>query len=163
MIETISTLVSFILILGGLVSIIFPIAPSIPTIWFGIFIFAVSHHYVDVNSQFMMIITLVALVTIFLDFSLGRGGVKKLRADMWGIIGALVGGAIGSFFDPLGTFLIGPILGALLLELLRGHDNVYSYESGNTTIVAFMGGTMVKLVAALTMIGLFVLRLRHQL
>lgn len=157
------TIISFILILGGLISIIFPIAPSIPTIWFGIFIYSISHHFISINNQFMLLITLIGLLTILLDYSLSRGGTKKLRADSWGIIGALLGGALGSFFDPIGTFLVGPILGAIIAELIRGRDNVYSYSSGNTTVVAFMGGTIVKLIAALAMIGLFILRLQHRI
>ena len=163
MLEQLATIVSFILILGGLITIIFPIAPSIPTIWFGIFVYSAAHHYINITSQFMLIISLIALVTIYLDFSLSRGGVKKIRADTWGILGALVGGAAGAFFDPLGTFLIGPILGAVVFQLLRGRDNVYAFDSGNTTVVAFMGGTLIKLVAGIGMIGLFILRLQHQI
>lgn len=163
MIQSLSTVVSFALILGGLVSIIFPIAPSIPTVWFGIFIYGASHRYLGINQQFLMVVTLIALATIILDYTLSRGGVQKLKAGPWGIMGAVIGGAAGTFFGPIGTYLAGPIIGAIVAELLRGRDRVYSYQSGNYTIVAFMGGTVIKLVAALGMIGLFLLRLQHQL
>jgi uncharacterized protein YqgC (DUF456 family) len=163
MIETLSSIVSFALILGGLVSIIFPIAPSIPTIWFGIFIYAVAHHYTDVSQQFMMWLSLIALGTIILDYTLSRSGVQKLKAGPWGILGAVIGGGLGTFFGAIVTYLIGPIIGAVVSELIRGRDRVYSYQTGNYTIIAFMGGTLVKLVAAIAMIGFFILRLQHKL
>lgn len=163
MIVIISSIASFALILGGLFSILFPIAPSIPTVWFGIFVYAISHDYVGVDQEFLMWTMIIALGTIVLDYTVSRSGIKKLKAGPWGIFGALVGGALGTLFGPFGTFLVGPIVGAVVAELLRGRDQVYSYQSGNYTIVAFMGGTLIKLIAALAMIGLFLLRLRGQI
>ena len=163
MIQALSTIVSLALILGGLFSILFPIAPSIPTVWFGVFIYAVSHNYLDINQRFMVIITVIALATILLDYTLSRSGFQKMKAGPWGIVGAVLGGGVGTVFGPIGTYLVGPILGAIIAETLRGRDRVYSYKTGNYTIVAFMGGTVIKLVAALGMIGLFILRLQHKL
>lgn len=163
MITTLSTAVAFILILGGFFSILFPIAPALPTVWLGVFIYAASHKYVGVDQTFMMIVSVIALGTILLDYTLSRGGVRKLQAGPWSILGAVLGAAVGTFFGPIGTYLAGPILGAIIVETLRGHDRVYSYQSGNYTIVAFMGGTILKLVAALAIIGLFLLRLQHKL
>lgn len=163
MIVSLSSIVSIILVLGGFVSILFPIAPSIPTIWLGIFIYAAAHQYIGVDQTFMMIISIIALGTILLDYTLSRGGVRKLQAGPWGVLGAVLGGAVGTFFGPIGTYLVGPIVGSIVVELFRGRDRVYSYQSGNYTIVAFMGGTIIKLVAALAMVGLFILRLQHKL
>jgi uncharacterized protein len=162
-IQILATIVSLILILGGLFSILFPIAPSVPTVWFGIFIYAASHNYLDIDQQFMVIISVIALATIMLDYTLSRSGFQKMKAGPWGIVGAVLGGAVGTIFGPIGTYLAGPILGAIIAETLRGRDRVYSYKTGNYTIVAFMGGTVIKLVAALGMIGLFILRLQHKL
>lgn len=163
MTELVATIVSFLLILGGLGSILFPIAPSIPTVWLGIFVYAMAHRYLNVDQGFLGVISIIALSTIVLDYTLSRGGVKKLQAGPWGIVGAIVGGAVGTFFGPIGTYLVGPILGAVVGETLHGRDRVYSYRSGNYTIVAFMGGTLIKLIAALAMIGLFILRLQHKI
>ncbi len=158
--QGLSTVVSLVLILGGLGSIVFPIAPSIPTIWLGIFIYAVSHGYQAITQSFISLVTVIALATILLDYTLSRSGVKKLAVGPWGIFGAVIGGLAGSLIGPVYAYLVGPIAGALAAELLRGHDRVYSYQSGNYTIVAFMGGTIVKLIAAIFMIGLFILRLQ---
>lgn len=162
MIVVLSSILSFILIIGGLFTIVFPIAPSIPTVWFGIFVYAVAHNYLNVDQTFLMWSTVIALGTIVLDYTISKSSLKKIKAGPWGIVGAVGGGALATPLGPFGTFLIGPIVGAVVVELLRGRDQVYSYQSGNYTIVAFMGGTLIKLVAALAMIGLFILRLQHK-
>lgn len=162
-IEFLSTIVSFALIIGGLIAILFPIAPSIPTIWFGIFIYAMAHKYIGINQNFLMLISAIAFLTIILDYTLSKSGVQKLRVGPWGIAGAVGGGIIGSLFNPIYGYLVGPIIGAVVVELFRGRDRVYSYQSGNYTIIAFMGGTLIKFVASIAMIGLFVLRLQGKL
>ena len=156
----ISTVVCWVLIAIGLVSIMLPFAPGIPTIWFGIFLFAISHGFDQISRSYMGIITAVAVFTIFLDYTLSSLGVQKIRAGGWGVAGALVGIIVGSFFNPFAAYVIGPALGAITGELLHGRDQVYAFKSGNTTIVAFMGGTVIKFAAAAAMIGLFILRLQ---
>lgn len=162
-ITDLSTALSFILIIGGLIAIVLPFAPSVPTIWFGIFLYGVSHDYVSVNQNFMILVSVIAMLTIVLDYTLSRTGVQRMKAGPGGVVGAVLGGLVGTIFGPIATYLIGPVLGAIIIELLRGRDRVFSFQSGKYTIVAFMGGTVVKLVAAVVMIGLFILRLQGRI
>ena len=162
-IETISTVLSWLLIMGGMFSIIFPIAPSIPTIWFGIFLYAIGHNYTTISQAFILTISIIAAFTILLDYTLSRSGVQKLRAGPWGVLGAVGGGIVGALIGPIYAYVVGPLVGAIVIELMRGRDQVYSYQSGNYTIVAFMGGTIIKLLAGIFMIGLFILRLQGKL
>lgn len=162
-IASISTVLSWILIVGGFATIIFPIAPSIPTIWFGIFLYAISHNYATISQNFLLIVSLISVGTIILDYTLSRSGVQKLRAGPWGVLGAVIGGIGGALINPIFAYLIGPLVGAITIELLRGRDQVYSYQSGNYTVVAFMGGTIIKLLAAIAMIGFFILRLQGKI
>ncbi len=161
--ETLIAIVAGLFILGGFIAIIFPIAPPIITIWFGIFIYAISQDFEQIGRSYMLLISVIALATIFLDYTLSRSGSRRLKAGPWGVLGAVVGGIAGSLFGPIHTYLTGPITGAIVFELLRGRDQVYSYQTGNYTIVAFMGGTLVKLVAGVGMTGLFILRLQGRL
>ena len=108
---TLSTALCWVLIAIGLVSIMLPFAPGIPTIWFGIFLYAISHGFDQISRNYMGIITLVAAFTIFLDYTLSSLGVKKIRAGGWGVAGALVGFIVGSFFNPFSAYVIGPALG----------------------------------------------------
>ncbi|MBI3572647.1 MAG: DUF456 domain-containing protein [Candidatus Kerfeldbacteria bacterium] len=156
----ITTVLGVLMIVGGFIFILMPVTPAIPTIWGGILIYEEGHRRLGLDHNLLILVSLIAAGTIVLDYTLSREGVKKLRASSWGVLGAVIGGGLGAFIHPIATYLIGPVVGALAFEMLRGRDQVFSYTSGNYTIVAFMGGTVVKLVAALIMTGLFILRLQ---
>lgn len=157
---TLATILSIILIIIGFIAIMLPFLPSIPSVWFGIFLYAISHHFQPVTREIMVAISLIAAGSMFLDYTLSRRGVKKLRVGVGGVFGAVIGGLAGSFFGPVFMYVIGPVVGAIALEMLRGRDRIYSYKQGETTIVAFFGNTVIQLLAALLMTGLFVLKLQ---
>lgn len=159
-VTNLATIAAWLLIAGGVIAIFLPFAPSIPSIWLGTFIYSASHPSA-VPQSFVVFVTIIAAATILLDYTLSKAGVAKLRAGPWGVFGAIVGGLLGSFFGLLGRYVIGPIIGAIVFELLKGRDYVYSFKRGDTTIVAFMGGTVIKLVAAIAIIGLFVVQLQR--
>jgi hypothetical protein len=139
----------------GLVSIVFPFLPSIPVIWLGIFLYGVGTNFAVVNPSFMLLISLLAFATIFLDYTTTVWGLKKYHGSLWGILGAVVGGFVGSLWGILGALVIGPVLGSVVFEMLRGRDNVFGIETERFTIVGFIGGTLVKFSVGIAMIGLF--------
>ncbi len=162
-IESLSTVVAWALIGLGFFSIFLPIAPSIPVLWLGMFVYAASHSFEVITKPFMATVSAIAVGTIFLDYTLFHFGMQKFRAGAWEVVGAIIGFAIGSFFGQFYALVVGPALGGVIFALMRGRDQIYSFKTGNTTVVAFLGGTIVKLIAAVIMIGLFVLRIRENL
>lgn len=148
-------LATFAVTIVGLISIVFPFLPSIPVIWLGIFLYGVGTNFAVVDAQFMLLISLLAFATVFLDYTTSVWGLKKYHGSTWGIVGAVVGGLVGSLFGLLGGFVIGPIFGAVIFEMLRGRDNVFGIETDRFTIIGFIGGTLVKFSVGVAMIGLF--------
>ncbi len=148
-------LATFAVMLVGLISIVFPFLPSIPVIWLGIFLYGVGMNFSVVDANFMLLISLLAFTTVFLDYTTTVWGLKKYRGTPWGILGAVLGGFVGSLFGILGAFVIGPIMGSVVFEMLRGRDNVFGIETERFTIVGFIGGTLVKFSVGVAMIGLF--------
>lgn len=139
----------------GLISIMFPFLPSIPVIWLGIFLYGVGTNFSVVTSNFMLLISLLAFATIFLDYTTTVWGLKKYHGSLWGILGAIIGGFVGSLWGILGALVVGPVLGSIIFEMIRGHDNVFGIETERFTIVGFVGGTIVKFSVGVAMIGLF--------
>lgn len=160
LVGTIIFIGSWALIIGGVASIFFPIVPAVPIIWMGIFVYGLQHDFLNSGRTFLMVVTAVALGSIVLDYTLGRYGLQKFRLSIWAIFGALVGIAVGWFFNPIIAYLVGPVVGAIIGETLHGHDQVFSYRTQHYTVVGFMGGTVIKFLAAIIMIGLFVLRIQ---
>jgi uncharacterized protein YqgC (DUF456 family) len=75
------------------------------------------------------------------------------------MMGAFVGGIIGLFAGGLLGILVGPFIGAVLLEFLHGQKLNASIKVGLGTLIGFLGGTIGKMIIALTMIGIFLLRI----
>lgn len=146
---------TFAVTLVGLISIVFPFLPSIPVIWLGIFLYGVGTNFQVVNSNFMLLVSLLAFATIFLDYTTAVWGLKKYRSSAWGIMGAVLGGLVGSLFGIMGGLVIGPVFGAVVFEMLRGRDNVFGVETERFTIIGFIGGTLIKFSVGVAMIGLF--------
>ncbi len=152
-------LATFAVTIAGLVSIVFPFLPAIPVIWLGIFLYGVGTSFAVVDASFMLLISLLAFATVFLDYTTSVWGMREYRGSFLGIVGAVVGGLLGSLFGLLGGLVIGPVTGAIVFEMLRGRDNVFSIETDRYTIIGFIGGTIMKFSIGVAMIGLFVWRL----
>ncbi|NLO98205.1 MAG: DUF456 domain-containing protein, partial [Peptococcaceae bacterium] len=81
------------------------------------------------------------------------GGSKKAG---WGAVAGTIIGLI--FLGPLGI-LIGPFLGAVLIELLQGKEIIKACRAGLGTLLGIFSGTVVKLVIEILMIVYFFLRI----
>ena len=152
-------LVTLAVTIVGLISIVFPFLPSIPVIWLGIFLYGVGTNFSVIDANFMLLISLMAFATIFLDYTTTVWGLRKYQGSMTGLLGAVVGGLFGSLFGIFTGFVVGPIMGAIVFEMLRGRDNVFGIETERFTIIGFIGGTIIKFAVGVAMIGLFLWKL----
>ena len=156
---TFSIVVALGLMVVGLIGVFLPIIPSTPLIWFGIFLYGVVTGFEKVTTEFLLTISALALATVFLDWTSTMWSYKKFHASPWSVFGAVLGAFIGSLFGPAATWVIGPVLGGIVAGMMVGSDNVFAVRRGRVTVVAFLGGTIVKLTLGLLMIGLFLLKI----
>lgn len=153
--QTVLLILSLLVMVGGLVGIILPFVPSVPLIWLGGFAYALLTNFTQVGSRFLLVSSVLVLLTIFLDYAIALWGVKKFEASLWAVLGAVIGGLLGSLVGIFYAIIVGPILGALIAEMLRGKDTVFSFAAQRYTVIGFVGGTIVKFLAGLTIVGLF--------
>jgi len=146
----------------GLVSIAFPFLPATLVIWLGIFLYGVGTDFAVIDSQLLLTASVLAIGTVFLDYIMAVWGHRKYRGSLWGIFGAIFGGFIGAIFGNFAGFVLGPIFGAVVFELLHGHDNIFSIKTERFTIIGYVGGTFVKFTASIAMIGLFLWELAQR-
>ncbi|MFH0829397.1 MAG: DUF456 domain-containing protein [Candidatus Kerfeldbacteria bacterium] len=150
---------SIIIMLVGFMSIIFPFLPSVLVIWLGVFLYAVGSSFETIDANFMLVVSVLAFGTMFLDYLSNSWGSRKFRGSYWGVLGAVLGGLVGSLFGPLGMLVIGPVFGAVIFEMVRGRDNIFGIETDHFTVVGFIGGTLVKLATGVVIVGLFIWKL----
>ncbi|MCJ7495961.1 MAG: DUF456 domain-containing protein [Deltaproteobacteria bacterium] len=147
------------LMLIGLIGSVLPFIPGSPLILLGAFIYAWYPDFLVVTWGTLVILLFFTVLSQILDYLASILGAKKFGASRWGMSGAFLGGIIGLFSGGILGILIGPFIGALLLELLHGQDLPASLKIGLGTLVGFLGGAIGKIIIALTMIGIFLVKI----
>jgi uncharacterized protein len=142
------------LIAAGLVGAILPVVPGIPLVFGGIWLIAGMDHYRHLGTWWLLGIASIGAVGFTFDLLAGALGAKRAGASRLAVAGTLLGTLIGLFFG-LPGILIGPFAGAVLGELAAGNSVLRSTQVGASTWVGLIFGTIVKLVACVTMITLF--------
>src|ERR1700723_3689483 len=142
------------LIAAGVAGAVVPALPGIPLIFGGIWLFAGMDHYRHIGLWWLLSIAVVGTVGMSLDLLAGALGAKRLGASRRAVWGALLGTLIGMFFGRPGL-LLGPFFGALAGELAAGNSMLRSTHVGVSAWLGLIFGTIMKLVACVTMILLF--------
>jgi len=149
-------IISLLIMLGGLSGIVFPVIPSTPMIWLGVFIYAVCDGFESISWLLLLIFAVLTIISLVLDYLGGIIGAKKYGATKWGMIGSVIGGIGGFFMGGIIGLIFGPFFGAVLLELIFDKDITGAFKSGVGTLVGFLGGAIAKLAIGVIMIGIFI-------
>lgn len=143
-----------VLMIAGVAGSLLPFVPGTPLILLGAFIYAVATDFEPVDGWRLLLLVGLTLVGYTLDYLSGALGTRKLGGSRWAVLGALGGGIVGLFFGPLGI-LVGPILGAIAVELIYRKDLQVALKSGVGAVIGVFLGVVAKLSIAVVMVGLF--------
>jgi uncharacterized protein YqgC (DUF456 family) len=146
-------LLAMALIFVGLACAVLPVVPGIPITFSGIWLLAAVDDYRHLGSGWLIGIGAVGIVGISMDLLAGVLGTKRVGASRRALWGAFIGTVIGLFFGLPGV-LLGPLVGAVLGELAAGNSPLRSTQVGVAAWVGLIFGTLMKLVASVTMVAL---------
>lgn len=155
--EIVAWIVAIIFFLAGFFGTLIPILPGAPMIWAGMLLFGLITGFEKLDTVFYLLQAALALSVMGVDYlatALGSRYFGGSRAAIWG---AVLGLIAGLFFIPIGL-LIGPFLGAVLLELLFTRKTAQSIRSGIGAALGFWCGFAVKLTIEAGMIYWFITR-----
>lgn len=146
-------LVAATLIVTGLAGAVVPALPGIPLIFGGIWLLAAVDGYRHLGLGWLLAIGIIGAVGMTVDLLAGSLGAKRVGASRQAVWGALLGSIVGLFFG-LPGLLLGPFAGAVLGELSTGNSVLRSTHVGVGAWLGLIFGTLVKLVASITMVAL---------
>lgn len=154
--ETILIIISFGLVLIGLVGVVLPLVPGIIFSWFGFLLFAYATSFTVISLKLVLIFLGLTALSVIFDAVAPLLGAKKYRASKFGILGSFAGFLLGILFlGPLGA-LLGPLAGAFLGEYFSGREPREAMQSVRGAMLGFLAGTLVKLVIILIMLGFLI-------
>ena len=143
-----------VLMLAGLVGSALPVVPGTPLILAGALIYAFATDFTPIGVGRLVVLTLLAVAAMALAHLASALGVRGAGGSRWAMVGALVGAILGLAVPPVGL-LIGPLLGAIAVELWRTHRLADSIRVGVGAVAGVLAGIVAHVALAFTMVALF--------
>jgi uncharacterized protein len=138
----------------GLLGSILPVLPGVPVVLAA----AIGHKlYFGADGASWWLLALLALLTALalgLDYLATSVGARRMGASWRGMLGAILGGLVGLFFSIPGI-LLGPFIGAFLLELAGGYEYQRALRAGAGATLGLLAGALGKFAVCVVMITLF--------
>ena len=138
----------------GLLGSVLPVLPGVPVV-----LAAATGHklYFGADGASWWLMALLVLLTVMalgLDYLATSVGARRLGASWRGMLGAVLGGLVGLFFSIPGI-LLGPFIGAFLLELAGGYEYRQALRAGAGATLGLLAGALGKFAVCVVMITLF--------
>ena len=153
------SLLFVILWLAALVATFVPVIPATLIIWLAALLHAVLTGFQPLTWGYLIALGVLAAFALVMDNIAAAWGARKFGGSSAAVWGALIGGLVGLFLGPLG-FLFGPILGAVLAEVLISKKEwPEALRSGVGTLVGMLGGIGAKLLIHIVMGVLVLIRI----
>ncbi|HDJ34236.1 MAG TPA: DUF456 domain-containing protein [Bacteroidetes bacterium] len=143
------------LMIIGLLGCVLPVLPGPPLSYAGLLL-AHFTRWADFSTRFLVIMAMVAVVVTVLDYIVPIWGTKRFGGTKAGMWGATIGMVVGIFFFPPIGLILGPLIGAIAGEAMRGADSRQSIVAGLGSLMGFFLGIGLKLAASLAMTYYFV-------
>ncbi|EHQ87607.1 DUF456 domain-containing protein [Desulfosporosinus youngiae] len=157
--ETTALILSIILFIAGLLGTILPILPGAVLIYGGMLLYGFMTKFASLDVNFFLLQALVLILIFSIDFLASAAGTRRSNGSKQAAWGAVIGTIFGIIsFGPLGI-VIGPFLGAVIAELVRGIELNQAIRVGFGTLIGILGGTVLKLCAEILMIVYFFMRI----
>jgi len=145
-------IITIILFLVGLAGTLLPFLPGPFLVWLGVFIYGWAEGFEVVDGAHILGQLTIMIVVFTVDWLSSFLGVKRAGGSRSALLGAALGLLVGLFIlGPLGI-IIGPLAGAFLVEFFSRGDIDAALRVGIGSLLGFLGGTLFKLIAVLTMI-----------
>ena len=148
-----------LLILIGIVGSVLPALPGPPISLLGLGLLKFHSRVAPELGWALLgwLIFFTILVTL-IDYLLPIWGTKIFGGTRAGKIGSTIGLLGGLFIPVLGplTFLFGPLIGAVIGELVGGSNLALAIKSGFGSFLGFLGGTLMKLMLCLVILYFFI-------
>jgi uncharacterized protein YqgC (DUF456 family) len=157
--QTLWYLLAAFLILLGLAGVILPALPGLPVVFIGMWLAAWAGHYQLIGGWTLGVLAALTLVSLMVDIAATALGAKRVGASGLAMLGAALGTVFGGLFFSLPGLILGPFIGAVAGELIRGKQLHEASRIGVGTWIGLAIGTALKLALAFAMLGIFVFAL----
>lgn len=153
--NTTAMILATILFVLGLLGTVLPVLPGAILIYGGMLLYGFMTGFSTLGVWFFIIQGLLLVATFLIDYIASAFGTRASGGSKWAAIAAAVATIPALFiFGPLGVVL-GPLIGAVGIELLRGLPIRQAWRIGIGTLLGTLGGMVFKIIIEIIMIVSF--------
>jgi len=157
--DTLIILLSYILVVMGIVGIIIPGLPGLIFILAGILVYGWHFGFEVLGYNFIATMVLLTVIGTVVDILGSMVGAKKYGASKLSILAIVVGVIIGAMaMGPIGL-IIGPIVAVILTEMFRGKSFSEAIKVTLGVILGFISGLALRFVIGIGMAIAFTIKL----
>ena len=161
MAESVLAVIAVILMIIAIIASFLPVVPGPVLVWAVGMVFGALTNFTRVPILAAIIITGLMLVGSTTGWWMQAIGMKSQGGSCLGIIGALLGGLVGTFALPipfLGT-LVGMVLGTLIFEYARFGEVRKAVQSGGAAVQGYLLSIIVEVGISLLILIIFTVSL----
>lgn len=136
----------------GLAGVVLPAVPGSALLVVGVVLVAWAEGFTRVSGWTVAACVLVGIAIWVTDFLAGVLGAKAFGASHWAVVGAGLGLLVGLFLG-LPGIILGPAVGAIVLEYARDPNFERAMKAGFGAFLGFVLGTAVKVSLAFVLVG----------
>jgi len=148
-------IVTVVIFAIGVAGCFLPVLPGTVIVWLGVLVHKLALGDESVSWGFFAVATALAVVAQGLDFACSYWGARRFGASWQGAVGALAGAVIGLAFFNIPGLILGPIAGAVLVELIRDRNWRRAGRAGVGTVVGGIAAFVLKLAISCAIIAGF--------
>jgi uncharacterized protein YqgC (DUF456 family) len=145
-------------IVVGMAGVVLPAIPGSALLVLGAFLVAWAEGFTRVSGWTVGACAAIGVAIWVVDFAAGVLGAKAFGASGWAILGAGLGLVVGMFLG-LPGIVLGPAVGAIVLEYARDPNFERALKAGAGAFVGFVLGSAVKVSLAFVLVGVLVFAL----
>ena len=131
----------------GILGSVLPILPGPPLGYVGFLIIQFQDPS-PYSTRFLVIWAFVVIGITALDYIVPTLGTKKYGGTRFGIWGCTIGLILGLFLFPPFGFLVGPMIGAFVGEMIYQRDTQKASRAAVGSFFGFLAGTALKLICS---------------
>lgn len=155
--DGVAFVVSFTVMLLGLIGVLIPLLPGVPLIWLGALLYSLLTGFDGLSWPWLLLFTALTAASVAFDFLASLWITRKMGSSRWGAAGALLGTLLGILFLGAWGALLGGVGGAVLTEFSVQRSWRQAMRSGGGAFIGFLVAMAADLTAGITIVAIFLL------
>ncbi len=145
-------------LVAGIAGVVLPAIPGSALLVAGAVLVAWAEGFTRVSGWTVAACVAIGVAIWVVDLAAGILGAKAFGASRWAVLGAALGLLVGMFLG-LPGIVLGPAVGAIVLEYVRNPNFERALKAGVGAFLGFVLGSAVKVSLAFVLVGVLVLAL----